>query len=80
MLGAAMTNGGDTRDIAIRVDTELRELRKDFDVMSHKVDELHALFQQARGARWAIIAMAAIGGFIASKIGAFIPWMSLPPR
>ena len=38
------------------------------------------LLQQAKGVCWLIINMASIGGFIASKVGAFIPWLMVPPR
>ena len=33
--------------------------------MSIKVDEMHAILMQARGVRWAIIAVAGLVGFLA---------------
>jgi hypothetical protein len=33
--------------------------------MSAKVDEMHAILLQARGVRWAIIAVSGLVGFIA---------------
>ena len=33
--------------------------------MSAKVDEMHAILLQARGVRWAIIAVAGLVGFLA---------------
>ena len=33
--------------------------------MSAKVDEMHAVLMQARGVRWAIIAVAGLVGFLA---------------
>jgi hypothetical protein len=33
--------------------------------MSTKVDEMHAILLQARGVRWAIIAVAGLVGFLA---------------
>ena len=33
--------------------------------MSAKVDEMHAILLQARGVRWAIIALAGLVGFLA---------------
>lgn len=70
----------DTRDRVIRMEADLLNLREDFDEANKKITVMHDLLTQARGARWAIIAMATLGGFIASKVGALIPWFTLPPR
>lgn len=40
--------------------------------MAKKVDELHSMLLQARGARWAILAMAGAAGFLSGKIGGFV--------
>jgi len=40
--------------------------------MSSKVDELHSMLMQARGARWALLAIAGLAGFLSGKIGAFV--------
>ena len=42
----------------IRVETELAR-------MSVKVDEMHAVLMQAKGVRWAIVAVAGVVGFVA---------------
>jgi hypothetical protein len=41
----------------IRVETELAR-------MSAKVDEMHAVLMQAKGVRWAIVAVAGLVGFV----------------
>ena len=41
----------------MRVETELVR-------MSTKVDEMHAVLMQAKGVRWAIVAVAAVVGFV----------------
>jgi hypothetical protein len=41
----------------IRVETELAR-------MSVKVDEMHAVLMQAKGVRWAIVAVAGVVGFV----------------
>ena len=63
-----------TRDIVIRLDTELKQVQRQLGQMSHKVDEMHSLLQQAKGVKWMILAMAAIGGFVSAKLSPFIPW------
>lgn len=42
------------------------------DSMSKKVDEMHEVLLQAKGARWAILGIAGMAGFLAGKFGAFI--------
>ena len=43
------------------------------DNMSKKVDEMHEVLLQAKGARWAILGVASMAGFFAGKFGAFFP-------
>ena len=40
-------------------------MEEELDRMSAKVDEMHAILLQARGVRWAIIAVSALVGFLA---------------
>lgn len=70
----------DTRDRVIALETDVKHLSATVDTMAEQVKDMHTLLQQAKGARWAILTMAAVGGFIASKLGALIPFASLPPR
>jgi hypothetical protein len=46
-------------------------------VMGGKVDEMHDLLLKGKGARWAIIALAGVGGFIAYAASHILPliWM-----
>ena len=70
----------DTRDRVIKVAADLEHLTEKVEEMSATVSDLRDLLQQAKGVRWLIIVMATIGGFIASKVGAILPWLSIPPR
>ena len=45
------------------------------DNMAKKVDEMHEVLLQAKGARWAILGVASMAGFIAGKFGSFLPYM-----
>lgn len=75
-----MTNGAhekvswDNHERLVRLETKHEHIAEKVEDMSAKVDEMHELLLQARGVRWIIIAMATVGGFLASKIGAVIPW------
>lgn len=64
----------DTRDRVIRLETEMAALSKQLAGAVRKVDEMHAILLQAKGARWAILGMASLGGFIAAKLSIFLPW------
>ncbi len=60
-----------------RLETQIIHLADTIDKMSVKVDDLHAMLQQARGAKWAILGAAGIAGFFGSKAGSWL-WSSLP--
>jgi uncharacterized protein YaaR (DUF327 family) len=44
---------------------KVSHMEAELDRMSGKVDEMHAILLQARGVRWAIIAVAGLVGFLA---------------
>jgi hypothetical protein len=48
------------------LETKVQHLSDQLEDTHKKVDEMHSLLLQAKGARWVIIGMAAIGGAIAS--------------
>jgi len=50
------------------LETHRENHEKKFDEMKSKVDEMHALLMQARGARWAILGVAGLAGFFAGKL------------
>ena len=51
------------------LEAENRHLLEKVDEMAKKVDEMHAVFLRAQGAQWVILASAAVGGFLAGKVG-----------
>ena len=75
-----MSDSSDTRDRVIKLERDMEHLTATVDKMAGHVEEMRDLFIQAKGARWFIITAASLGGFLAAKVGAFIPWLSLPPR
>jgi hypothetical protein len=48
------------------LETKVQHLSEQLEDTHKKVDEMHAVLLQAKGARWAILAMAAVGGALAS--------------
>lgn len=70
----------DTRDRLIKLESKVEHMSDTLDEVSTTVKELNTLLQQAKGAKWAIMGAAAIGGFVSAKVAAFIPWASLGPK
>ena len=64
----------DNHERLVRLETRHEHLTEKVEDMADKVDQMHELLVQAKGVRWVIIAMATIGGFLASKVGTVIPW------
>jgi len=61
-----MTSDGER--IAI-LETNYRHLESKIDGMSEQISEMHDLLLKAKGAKWAIIGLATLGGFISAKVG-----------
>jgi hypothetical protein len=54
------------------LEVQIEHMSATVEHMSSKVDELHSMLMQAKGARWALLAMAGAVGFLSGKIGAFV--------
>jgi predicted KAP-like P-loop ATPase len=70
----------DTRDRVIALEVQVRNLEGDIQSMARKVDVMHEILLQAKGARWVIIGTAAIAGGIASFLLKLIPWSATLPK
>ena len=64
----------DNHERLVRLETRHEHMTKRVDAMAGKVNEMHELLMQARGARWAILGIASLGGFIAGKVASLFPW------
>lgn len=47
---------------------KVEQLERKIDDLDTKVTEMHQLLTQAKGARWMLMLMIAVGGFITGKI------------
>jgi hypothetical protein len=63
----------DTRDRVIRLEAQVEHLSNTVQAMTEKLDELHAVFLQAKGARWLLIALAGLGGAAAGFAAKWLP-------
>jgi hypothetical protein len=57
------------------LEANFRHADAKLDKMAEKVDEMHEVLLQAKGARWAIIGVASFAGFLSGKLGAFMAAM-----
>lgn len=64
----------DTRDRVIRLEGKVEQLEKTIEGMDTKVSEMHELLIQAKGARWMLMFLVALGGFVAAKITPFLSY------
>lgn len=54
------------------LEVQIEHMAATVEHMSTKVDELHSMLMQARGARFALLAVAGLAGFLSGKLGAFV--------
>jgi hypothetical protein len=70
----------DTRDRVMRLEVKVDNLTRAVESRDEKIDEMHNVLMQARGARYVIVAAAAMGGAVASFLVKFLPFSSTLPR
>lgn len=66
--GIAMSDETERR--LATLESDYRHMSRKVDDMSEKIDEMHELLLKARGAKWVIVGLATLGGFVSAKLGA----------
>lgn len=64
----------DTRERLILLESQVTHMIKEVDKMSTQVNEMHSLLLQAKGAKWLVLTLATVFGFLAGKI-AMMSWL-----
>src|SRR5690606_33205761 len=69
----------ETRERVVRLEEQVKNLEAKITSMDTKVTEMHSLLLQARGMKWTVMVLVALGGFVAAKV---VPLVSdcLPPK
>lgn len=67
-----MDIGTDTRDRVIRMEAEVKEVKSDIQDIKKTLNELNQVFQQAKGARWLILASAGLASFVTGMFSFFV--------
>lgn len=68
------------QDLRVKVallEKDMTHMAEKVDQMSAQVADLHELMTQAKGARWVILAVVAISGFFAGKVGALSSFIGI---
>ena len=68
------------RERVARLETKVDHLSEALDNAITKVDEMHGVMMQAKGARWVLIAAASIAGALAGFAAKFTGLVSGLPR
>lgn len=69
----------ETRERVVRLEEQVKGLEAKITSMDAKVTEMHELLIQAKGARWMLMILVAIGGFVAAKITPLLSYL-IPPK
>lgn len=75
-----MSDASDTRDRVIRVETEMAAVKQQLKDVNTKLDEIHEIFLQAKGARYFIIIAAGFFGFLSAWFPTLVSYISGLPR
>lgn len=62
----------DTRDKVIRLEAVVDQMQRNILAMDAKLDQMHNILEQAKGARWVLFALVGLGGFLAAKVPAIM--------
>jgi len=63
-----------------RLEAEAEDRDRVMREMKEKVDKMYDFLMQAKGARWALIAAAGVGGAMAGFATKLIPWTHTLPK
>lgn len=70
----------DTRDRVIALEVKVDSLRKAVEARDKKIDQMHDVLMQAKGARYVIVGAAAIGGAVTGFLVKLLPFTTNFPR
>jgi hypothetical protein len=70
---AVMTNEELLRERVAKLEVRMAHLSEKLDDTHQKVEEMHAILLQAKGARWVIIGFAGIAGLASGLVAKLMP-------
>ena len=75
-----MTNEEPLCERVAKLEVQIEHLTTKLDDMHGKVEEMHAILLQAKGARWALVGVAGAAGLVSGMIAKAMPWSAVWPR
>jgi uncharacterized protein YgiM (DUF1202 family) len=69
-----MTNEELLRERVAKLEVQIEHLTTKLDDMHGKVEEMHAILLQAKGARWVLVGLAGVAGLVSGMIAKAMPW------
>lgn len=69
-----MTHEEILRERVAKLEVQMNHLSAKLGDKHQKVEEMHSILLQAKGARWAIIGLAGIAGLASGLIAKLTPW------
>ena len=70
----------DLLDRIARLETNISHMSVALERNTEMLETLNNVLQQARGAKWALMLIASIAGFLGFKIGAVLEFMAALPK
>lgn len=67
----------DLRERVAKLEVKISHLEEKLDEQTAILKRMDETFQQAKGARWVLLGMAGIAGFVAAKAPAFGTWIGI---
>jgi hypothetical protein len=75
-----MTNEELLRERVAKLEVQITHLSEKLDDTHQKVEEMHAILLQAKGARWVIMGLAGVAGLASGIVAKMVPWSEAWPR
>ncbi len=75
-----MTHEEILRERVAKLEVQIAHLADKLDDTHQKVEEMHAILLQAKGARWVIIGLAGLAGLASGLFAKLLPWSEVWPR
>ena len=75
-----MNEDSETRERIARLEERFTFIAAELRDAHTKIDQMHEILMQAKGAKWMLLAMAALGGALTSMGVKFLPFVSGLPK
>ena len=75
-----MTHEEILRERVAKLEVQIAHLTAKLDDTFHKVEEMHSILLQAKGARWVIVGLAGVAGLASGVVAKMVPWITAWPN